>query len=93
MTYAQRWRSRAEVTVTELSRAVAGVLGRGRGQESLEDPSQALNVGIRGTSNGYQESWAGYKMHFGVIDEGVVVGCLLMSASLHDRQAAPPWRS
>ena len=50
----------------------------------------ACNVGSKKNSQGYQETWVGYKLHLDVADGQIPISCILTSASLHDSQAAIP---
>lgn len=58
--------------------------------EMLADLPKECNVGTKRNSKGYKQSWTGYKLHMDVADGGIVLSCLLTSASLHDSQAAIP---
>ena len=61
---------------------------------SLEDMLKELptvcNVGSKKNSQGYLETWIGYKLHIDTADHGLPISALLTSASLHDSQAAIP---
>ena len=39
---------------------------------------------------GFRNAWIGYKFHIDAIDNGIPVGCILTSASVHDSQVAIP---
>ena len=58
--------------------------------ENLADLPIACNVGCKRNSQGYQESWTGYKLHLDCADGDIPVSALLTSASLHDSQVAIP---
>jgi len=61
---------------------------------SLEDMLKELptfcNVGSKKNSQGYIETWIGYKLHIDTADNGLPISALLSSASLHDSQVAIP---
>ena len=59
-------------------------------EQMLDDLPRASNVGSKKNSKGYQETWAGYKLHLDVADGQIPISCILTSASLHDSQAAIP---
>jgi hypothetical protein len=56
----------------------------------LKDLPLACNVGSKKNSQGYLESWIGYKLHVDTADNGIPISALLTSASLHDSQVAIP---
>lgn len=58
--------------------------------ENLADLPQVCNVGCKRNSQGYQETWRGYKLHLDCADGDIPVSAILSSASLHDSQAAIP---
>ncbi|MFH0937677.1 MAG: transposase, partial [Planctomycetota bacterium] len=57
---------------------------------NLADLPTACNVGCKRNSQGYKESWIGYKLHLDCADGDIPVSAILTSASLHDSQAAIP---
>jgi hypothetical protein len=59
-------------------------------EEMLKDLPQACSVGSKKNSQGYLESWIGYKLHIDTSDNGIPISALLTAASLHDSQAAIP---
>jgi hypothetical protein len=59
-------------------------------EQMLDDLPRSCNVGSKKNSKGYQETWAGYKLHLDVADGQIPISCILTSASLHDSQAAIP---
>jgi len=58
--------------------------------ENLADLPQVCAVGCKRNSQGYQETWRGYKLHLDCADGDIPVSAILSSASLHDSQAAIP---
>lgn len=58
--------------------------------EMLADLPTVCNVGTKRNSQGYQESWQGYKLHLDTADGGIPVSAILTSASLNDSQVAIP---
>jgi IS5 family transposase len=59
-------------------------------QESLKEIPVVCDVGSKKNSQGYQETWRGYKLHADVNDCGLPVSLILTSASVHDSQVAIP---
>ena len=59
-------------------------------QALLDDLPTDCNVGTKKNSQGYKESWIGYKLHIDAADGQIPISCILTSASLHDSQAAIP---
>jgi IS5 family transposase len=59
-------------------------------QESLKEIPVVCDVGVKKNSQGYQETWVGYKLHADVNDCGFPVSVVLTSASVHDSQVAIP---
>ena len=59
-------------------------------QESLKEIPVVCDVGVKRNSQGYQETWIGYKLHADVNDCGLPVSVVLTSASVHDSQVAIP---
>jgi hypothetical protein len=58
--------------------------------ENLADLPQVCAVGCKRNSQGYQETWHGYKLHLDSADGDIPISAILSSASLHDSQAAIP---
>ena len=58
--------------------------------ENLADLPQRCGVGCKRNSQGYQETWRGYKLHLDSADGDIPVSAILSSAFLHDSQAAIP---
>jgi hypothetical protein len=58
--------------------------------ENLADLPTRCDVGCKRNSQGYQESWIGYKLHLDTIDGDIPASALLTSASVHDSQPAIP---
>jgi hypothetical protein len=58
--------------------------------ENLADLPQVCNVGCKRNSQGYQETWRGYKLHLDGADGDLAISAILSSASLHDSQVAIP---
>jgi len=58
--------------------------------QNVAELPQVCNVGCKRNSQGYQETWIGYKLHLDCVDGDIPVSALLTSASLHDSQAAIP---
>jgi hypothetical protein len=58
--------------------------------ENLADLPRVCDVGCKRNSQGYQETWRGYKLHLDCVDGDIPVSALLTSASLHDSQVAIP---
>lgn len=50
----------------------------------------ACDVGTKKNSQGYKESWTGYKLHLDVGDGQIPISAIVTSASLHDSQASIP---
>lgn len=59
-------------------------------EEMLEDLPFKCDVGTKKNSQGYQETWIGYKFHLDVADGQIPISCILTSASTHDSQVALP---
>lgn len=59
-------------------------------QAMLDDLPTDCDVGTKKNSQGYKESWIGYKLHIDAADGQIPISCILTSASLHDSQAAIP---
>jgi transposase len=58
--------------------------------QMLDDLAKACDVGSKKNSQGYLETWIGYKLHWDVGDGGVPLSVILTSASTHDSQVALP---
>jgi hypothetical protein len=58
--------------------------------ENLADLPQWCAVGCKRNSQGYKETWRGYKLHLDCVDGDIPVSAILTSAFLHDSQAAIP---
>jgi hypothetical protein len=58
--------------------------------EMLKDLPKACDVGSKKNSQGYTETWIGYKLHWDVGDGDVPLSVVLTSASTHDSQVALP---
>lgn len=54
------------------------------------DLPTACDRGCKKNSQGFVETWTGYKAHLDVADAGHIISFLLTSASVHDSQAAIP---
>jgi hypothetical protein len=48
------------------------------------------SLGVKKTTSGHQQYWHGYKLHLDVADGQIPISYLLITASLHDSQAAIP---
>jgi len=59
-------------------------------QQMLDDLPKACDVGSKKNSQGYIETWIGYKLHWDVGDGEVPLSVVLTSASTHDSQVALP---
>ena len=59
-------------------------------EEMLQDLPVACDRGSKKNSQGFVETWIGYKLHVDTTDGGIPVSAILTSASLHDSQAAIP---
>ena len=59
-------------------------------QDMLKDLPSACNCGSKKNSQGFIETWIGYKLHIDTADGGIPVSAVLTSASLHDSQVAIP---
>lgn len=56
----------------------------------LTDLPTACDKGCKKNSQGFVETWTGYKAHLDVSNDGIPISCLVTSASVHDSQAAIP---
>lgn len=59
-------------------------------EEMLDDLPQNCDRGTKKNSQGYKESWNGFKLHVDCADGQIPISCILTSASVHDSQAAIP---
>jgi hypothetical protein len=59
-------------------------------EEMLEELPTGCDVGTKKNSQGYRETWHGYKFHIDTGDGQVPISCILTSASTHDSQVALP---
>lgn len=59
-------------------------------KEMLSRLPIACDRGTKRNSQGYSESWNGYKLHIDTADGGIPISCILSSASVHDSQVAIP---
>ncbi|MEK7282148.1 MAG: transposase [Chloroflexota bacterium] len=59
-------------------------------KDMLSELPKACAIGCKKNSQGFVESWQGYKLHLDVSDIGMPLSAILTSASLHDSQAAIP---
>jgi hypothetical protein len=59
-------------------------------EDNLADLPTACDYGTKRNSQGFKDSWTGYKLHLDVIDGDIPVSAVLTSASLHDSQVAIP---
>lgn len=59
-------------------------------EEMLKDLPVVCNCGSKKNSQGFTETWIGYKLHVDTADGGIPVSAILTSASLHDSQVAIP---
>jgi hypothetical protein len=58
--------------------------------EALQDIPVSCDVGTKKNSQGYKETWIGYKLHIDTACNGLPLTAVLTSASLHDSQVAIP---
>jgi hypothetical protein len=56
----------------------------------LAELPQACDVGSKTNSQGYKETWIGWKLHLDVADGQIPISAVLNSASLHVSQVAIP---
>lgn len=59
-------------------------------EEMLRDLPAACNCGSKKNSQGFTETWIGYKLHIDTADTGIPISAILTSASVHDSQVAIP---
>jgi hypothetical protein len=55
--------------------------------EMLLDLPKVCDIGTKRNSQGYQESWQGYKFHIDIADGDIPVSGILTSASVNDSKA------
>lgn len=58
--------------------------------ENLADLPRVCDVGAKRNSQGFKQTWRGYKFHVDSADGDIPISAILTSASLHDSQAAIP---
>jgi len=58
--------------------------------ENLADLPMRCDHGCKRNSQGFTETWIGYKLHLDVMDGDLPISAVLTSASLHDSQVAIP---
>jgi hypothetical protein len=56
----------------------------------LKELPRVCDIGCKKNSQGYKQTWIGYKLHVDTSDCGLPVTAVLTSASLHDSQVAIP---
>ena len=59
-------------------------------EEMRDDLPQQCDRGTKKNSQGYRDSWNGFKLHLDCADGQIPISCLLTSASVHDSQVAIP---
>jgi len=59
-------------------------------EEALKELPRECDVGCKANSQGYKETWIGYKFHIDTAECGLPITAVLTSASLHDSQVAIP---
>lgn len=59
-------------------------------EEMIKDLPIKCDKGCKKNSQGFVESWIGYKLHLDSADNGVPISAVISSASLHDSQVAIP---
>jgi hypothetical protein len=58
--------------------------------EMIKELPNVCDRGAKKNSQGYIETWNGYKLHIDTADNGIPISAILTSASLHDSQVAIP---
>ena len=58
--------------------------------EALQDIPVSCDAGTKKNSQGYKETWIGYKLHIDTACNGLPLTAVLTSASVHDSQVAIP---
>ena len=64
-------------------------------EEMIADLPQECSLGVKTSSQGHQQYWRGFKLHWDVADADggrIPLSCLLTGASVHDSQVAIPLR-
>jgi len=59
-------------------------------EENLADLPKPCDVGTKRNSQGYTQTWVGYKLHIASTDFDIPLCAILTSASVHDSQVAIP---
>lgn len=59
-------------------------------EENVADLPRHCAVGVKRNSQGYQETWRGYKLHLDSMDGDLPLSAVLTAASVHDSQVAIP---
>ena len=59
-------------------------------EEMIKDLPSVCDRGCKRNSQGYTESWNGYKLHLDVSDDSIPISAILTLASVHDSQVAIP---
>ncbi len=59
-------------------------------EQMLSELPTQCDIGTKINSQGNNDSWRGYKIHFDTADGQIIIAALLTSASVHDSQAAIP---
>lgn len=59
--------------------------------EMIAELPQECSLGVKTSSQGHQQYWRGFKLHWDIADSGrIPISCLLTGASVHDSQVAIP---
>lgn len=56
----------------------------------LQELPRNCSIGVKTSSNGYQQYWRGYKLHWDVADGQIPISMVLTGAAVHDSQVAIP---
>jgi hypothetical protein len=56
----------------------------------LAELPKNCSIGVKTSSQGYQQYWRGYKLHLDVADGQIPISAVLTGASVHDSQVAIP---
>jgi hypothetical protein len=59
-------------------------------EQMLSELPTQCDIGTKINSQGNNDSWRGYKIHFDTADGQIIIAALLTSASVHDSQVAIP---
>ena len=59
-------------------------------EQMLKEMPKDCDIGCKKNSQGYKETWRGYKLHIATADGDIPVAALLSSASMHDSGAMLP---